>query len=153
MRISVPRALRLAAALALVALLAPISAEAQWISYTSNPRNVLEGNWQSCLETSGRYAERVYDHVVNGVGQFEVHLGPRYEFAIFQAVQDEHRDHNGSDNLLKPFRVSMDNTYRAGRSWDIPALKLKFTVKLGGGSTSDCESWYIVLEPLEKTSH
>ena len=43
----------------------------------SNPHNILEGNWQSCQEPpTGRYAERVYDHVVNGVPQFEVHLGP-----------------------------------------------------------------------------
>ena len=39
--------------------------------------NILEGNWQSCREADGRYSERVYDHVVNGVGQFEVHMGPR----------------------------------------------------------------------------
>ena len=48
-----------------------------------DPRNILEGNWQSCRERDGQYTERVYDHVVNGVGQFEVHMGPRREFAIF----------------------------------------------------------------------
>ena len=58
----------------------------------------------------GRYAERVYDHVVNGVPQFEVHLGPRREFAIFTGVQDEHREHDSADNLLKPFRVPMEGT-------------------------------------------
>ncbi len=36
--------------------------------------------------------------------------------------------------------------------WEIPSLKLAFTVTLGGGSRTDCESWYILLEPLEKTS-
>jgi len=73
-----------------------------FISYSSNPRNVLEGNWQSCQDERGRYAERVYDHVVNGVGQFEVHLGPRREFGIFRGVQDEHREHNAPENMLKP---------------------------------------------------
>ena len=125
---------------------------AQWIPYSSNPRNILEGNWQSCPESTGRYAERVYDHIVNGVPKFEVHMGPRREFAIFEGVQDEHRDHDSPDNLLKPFRVLMEGS-RARKRWEIPSLKLALTVTMGGGSTTDCESWYILLEPLEKTSH
>ena len=60
---------------------------AQFTPYSSDPRNILEGNWQSCRERDGQYTERVYDHLVNGVGQFEVHMGPRREFAIFK-VQD-----------------------------------------------------------------
>jgi hypothetical protein len=131
--------------------LARLSA-AQWISYSSNPRNILEGNWQSCPESSGRYAERVYDHVVGGVGLFEVHLGPRREFAMFPNVQDGHRAHDSPENLLKPYRVSMQGT-RARQRWEIPSLKLALTVTLGGGSTTDCESWYVVLEPLDKPSH
>lgn len=136
---------------ALVSLLAPASSAAQWVSYSSNPRNILEGNWQSCLDASGRHAERVYDHIVNGVAQFEVHLGPRRDFAIFKGVQDEHREHTAPENLLKPHRVAMEGT-RARQHWDVPSLNLSFTVTMGGGSTTDCESWYIVLEPLEKTS-
>jgi hypothetical protein len=131
-------------------LLAPRAADAQWISYSSNPRNILEGSWQSCLDQSGRYTERVYDHVVNGVGLFEVHLGPRREFAIFRGVQDQHREHESPENLLKPFRVLMEGG-RARQHWDVPSLKVSLTVTLAGGSFSDCESWYVVLEPLEKT--
>ncbi len=151
-----PSALRvflLAVAVCAMSLLPPAPAAAQeWISYSSNPRHILEGNWQSCMDRSGRYAERVYDHVVNGVAQFEVHLGPRREFAIFQGVQDEHREHATMDNLLKPFRVPSEGN-RARQRWEVPLLNLVFTVSLGGGSTTDCESWYILLEPLEKTSH
>jgi hypothetical protein len=120
--------------------------------FSNDTRNILEGNWQSCRERDGTYAERVYDHVVNGVGQFEVHMGPRREFAIFKGVQDEHRDHDSPENLLKPFRVAFENG-RAKQRWDIPALNLAFTVTMAGGSRTDCESWYILLEPLEKTSH
>ena len=138
---------------ALIFLLLPSRVSAQeFISYSSNPRNILEGNWQSCQDERVRYAERVYDHIVNGVPQYEVHLGPRREFAIFAGVQDEHREHNSPDNLLKPYTVSMQGS-RAERRWEIPSLKLAFTVTLGGGSRTDCESWYILLEPLEKTSH
>jgi hypothetical protein len=133
--------------------LVPRAATPQFVSISGNSHNILEGNWQSCQEMSGgRYAERVYDHVVNGVPQFEVHLGPRREFAIFTGVQDEHREHDSDANLLKPFRVLMEGT-RAKQRWEIPSLKLVFSVTLGGGSRTDCESWYILLQPLEKTSH
>ena len=138
---------------ALLCLLAAPDAVAQeFISYSSNPHNILEGNWQSCQDERVRYAERVYDHIVNGVPQYEVHLGPRREFGIFAGVQDEHREHDSPENLLKPYLVTMQGS-RAQRRWEIPSLQLAFTVTLGGGSRTDCESWYILLEPLEKTSH
>jgi hypothetical protein len=127
-------------------------AAAQFTPYSSDPRNVLEGNWQSCRERDGQYTERVYDHLVNGVGQFEVHMGPRREFAIFTGVQDAHRDHEAPDNLLKPYRVLLE-AGRAKHRWDVPSLNLSFTVTLAGGSRTDCESWYILLKPLDKTSH
>ena len=152
MRFSTLRILSLAGILLALTLLTPRATEAQWISYSSNPRNILEGSWQSCLDQSGRYTERVYDHVVNGVGLFEVHLGPRREFAIFRGVLDQHREHESPENLLKPYRVLMEGG-RARQRWDVPSLKVSLTVTLAGGSFSDCESWYVVLEPLEKTSH
>ncbi len=102
--------------------------------------------------TDGQYSERVYDHMVNGEGKFEVHMGPRREFAIFTGVQDAHRDHDSQDNLLKPYRVAFE-AGRARQKWDIASLNLRFTVTLAGGSRTDCESWYILLERLEKTSH
>jgi len=131
---------------------APASAQ-EWISYNSDPRNILEGNWQACQQSDGRYAEKIYDHYVNSVPQFEVHLGPRREFAIFKGVQEEHREHDDPTNLLKPYRVLMNEGSRARQHWDIPSLNLSFTVSLGGGSTMDCESWYIVLSPLDKPSN
>jgi hypothetical protein len=141
------------ALLATAAVLMPRLTSAQFVSLSGNPHNILEGNWQSCEDPStGRYSERVYDHVVNGVGMFEVHLGPKREFAIFKDVQDAHRDHESPDNLLSPFRVAMQGS-RAKQRWEIPSLRLAFSVTLAGGSRTDCESWFIVLEPIEKTSH
>lgn len=143
-----------ACALASVAALATPLAQgvSQFTPFTSDPRKILEGNWSSCREADGQYAERVYDHVVNGGGKFEVHLGPRREFAIFKGVQDAHRDHESPDNLLKPFRVAMESG-RARQHWEIPSLNLAFTVALAGGSRTDCENWFITLEPIDKTSH
>ena len=122
---------------------------AQFTSYSRSSRNILEGNWQSCREADGRYSERVYDHVVNGVPKFEVHMGPRREFAIFEGVQDEHRAHDSPANLLKPYRLDVEGNL-ASHEWKIPSLNLVFTASLSGGSRGDCESWYILLAPAGK---
>ena len=140
-------------AVGLPLILSARPAAPQYVPLSGGSRNILEGNWQSCQEPStGRYGERVYDHVVNGVGQFEVHLGPRREFAIFAGVQDEHREHDSVDNLLQPYRVLMEGT-RASQRWTVAPLNLVLTVTLGGGSRTDCESWFILLERLDKRSH
>jgi hypothetical protein len=127
-------------------------AASQFTSYSHDSRNILEGSWQSCREDDGHYTERVYDHVVNGVGRFEVHMGPRDEFAIFKGVQDEHREHASADNLLRPYRVVME-AGRAKQRWEIPSLGLAFTATLAGGSRSDCETWFVLAEPLRKPTH
>jgi hypothetical protein len=126
-----------------------LGAEPQFYPFPSAKGHILEGNWQSCQESDGRYSERVYDHIVNGVGQFEVHMGPRREFAIFKGVQDEHRPHDAPANLLKPFTVEIENN-RASHRWEIPSLNLVFSVTMAGGSRTDCDSWYISLETVEK---
>ena len=141
---------RAVVAVALVCVARP--APAQFTSYSRTAHNILEGNWQSCREADGRYSERVYDHRVNGVAKFEVHMGPRREFAIFGGVQAEHRDHDSPDNLLKPFRLDGDGGL-VRHEWRIPSLNLVFTATLAGGSRGDCESWYILLAPLGKPSN
>ena len=50
-----------------------------------------------------------------------------------------------------PFDVPMTGN-KANYRWEIPSLKLIFTVSLAGGSRTDCESWFIMLEPMDKTS-
>jgi hypothetical protein len=132
--------------------LVAVPAAPQFTSYSHDSRNILEGSWQSCREDDGRYTERIYDHVVNGVGRFEVHMGPRDEFAIFKGVQDEHRAHASADNLLTPYRVVME-AGRAKHRWEIPSLDLAFTATLAGGSRSDCETWFVLAEPLRKLTH
>jgi hypothetical protein len=146
------RAAVIFAALPALVVGAPRSAAAQFTPFSHDPNVILEGSWQSCFEADGRYNERIYDHIVNGVGLFEVHLGPRREFAIFKGVQEVHRPHDSPENLLQPYQVlKLDN--RASQHWTIPELNLDFTVTLAGGSRTDCESWFITLKPLDKTSH
>jgi hypothetical protein len=146
----VARVVLAVASVALISVARP--ARAQFTSYPRNSHNILEGNWQSCRESDGRYSERVYDHVVNGVAKFEVHMGPRREFAIFEGVQDEHRNHDSPANLLRPYRLEVEGNL-ASHEWKIPSLNLVFTATLSGGSRGDCESWYILLAPLGKASH
>ena len=124
----------------------------QFTSFAHTPGTILEGNWQSCREVDGRYTERVYDHIVNGIGHYEVHMGPQDEFALFSGVRAAHRDHAGPDNLLRPYQVTSE-AGRPKQRWEIPSLNLAFTVTLAGGSRTDCESWFILLEPLKKPSH
>jgi hypothetical protein len=111
---------------------------AQFTSYSKNHKNILEGNWQSCREADGSYTERVYDHLVNGVPKFDVHMGPKREFAIFESVQDEHCEHDSAANLLAPYRIEVEGNL-ASYEWRIPSLNLEFTVTPAGGSRSDCE--------------
>ena len=111
---------------------------------------MLEGNWQSCREADGQYAERVYDGKWPGIGPFELHLGPFHEFALFRGIQDAHRDHNSPENLLRPHVVELQQN-RGRHAWDAAGMHLE--VSLAGGSLEECESWYVRLQPLSSTSH
>ena len=71
----------------------------------------------------GHYSERVYDGKWPGIGPFELHLGPFREFAFFRGIQDEHRDHNSTDNLLKPYNLEV-RANAARQSWDVAGMHL-----------------------------
>ena len=111
---------------------------------------LLEGNWQSCRESDGQFAERVYDGRWPGLEPFELHLGPYHEFALFRGIQDEHRDHGSAANLLKPYTVELAGN-NARHSWDVNGLH--FEVVLAGGSREDCESWFVTLSRSALSSH
>ena len=117
--------------------------------FTDHSRTMLEGNWQSCREDDGSYAERVYDGKWQGVAPFELHMGPYHEFALFRGIQDDHREHNSAGNLLKPFTVEIVAN-SARRTWDVDGLHLE--VVLAGGSREQCESWFVTLKRADATS-
>jgi len=121
----------------------------QFTSYNDRTRAMLEGNWQSCRESDGKYAERVYDGKLPGLGPFELHMGPYHEFALFRGVQDEHRDHASSDNLLRPYTVEVVGL-AAKHKWETSGLRLDVT--LAGGSREDCESWWVTLRRADSSS-
>jgi hypothetical protein len=117
------------------------AAYSQFTSFNDGSRSMLEGNWQSCVEADGQYAERIYDGKAPGLGPFELHMGPHREFALFRGTQDEHRDHTSAGNLLKPHIVDVGQT--STQKWQVEGLQLE--VSLAGGSRGDCESWFITL--------
>lgn len=123
---------------------------AQFTSFSDRSRAMLEGNWQSCREADGKYSERVYDGRWPGMGAFELHMGPYHEFALFRGIQDAHRDHQTSDNLLRPFNVELHG-HSARQSWDAAGLHVE--VALAGGSREECESWYVTVQRSAITSH
>jgi hypothetical protein len=111
---------------------------------------MLEGNWQSCRETDGQYGERVYDGKWPGMSPFELHMGPRHEFALFRGIQDGHRDHDSPENLLRPFNIE-PRGQSARHSSDVAGLRLE--VVMAGGSREECESWYVTLQRSATASH
>lgn len=115
----------------------------------SRSRALLEGNWQSCREADGQYSERVYDGRWPGIAPFELHLGPYHEFALFEGIQEAHREHGSTDNLLKPYIVEL-TANRAKQAWDVGGLHLEVT--LAGGSREECESWFVTLRRSGSTS-
>ena len=152
---------RLIILLVAAVFLFPATVEGQYTDLSiPGDHTVLNGIWQSCKESDGQYSERVYDHVVNGIGWFEVHQGPKNEFAVFYNVIDPHRDHDSPENQLgKKYKVEVD-AGRAHKEWDFwvqtpegERIIYDFKVTLAGGSSSDCESWSIVLSRRRKPSH
>ena len=117
--------------------------------FTDRKTALLEGNWQSCREADGTYAERVYDGRWSGLAPFELHMGPYHEFALYRGIQDAHRDHQSVENLLRPYVVEV-RANAARQSWDIEGLHLE--VALSGGSREDCESWYLSLKRADTLS-
>lgn len=121
----------------------------QFTSFSDRSRSILEGNWQSCREAGGQYSERIYDARLPGVGNFELHMGPYHEFALFRGIQDDHRDHNDPGNLLRPYTVEVVNGFGKHR-WEADGLSVE--VVLAGGSREECESWFVTMRRLD-TSH
>jgi hypothetical protein len=120
----------------------------QFTSSNDRTHAVLEGNWQSCRESDGVYSERVYDGKLTGFGPFELHMGPYHEFALFRGVQDEHRSHDSSDNLLRPHTVELIGA-SARQKWEVGGLRLE--VSLAGGSREECESWWVTLRGADSS--
>jgi len=80
---------------------------AQYTPFHHDPKFILEGNWQSCIDDTGRFDEKIFDQPQLGL---EVHLGPGDEFAIFKGIQEEHRDHRSRRTCCSPTACAPDGS-------------------------------------------
>src|SRR5262245_38098256 len=110
------------------------------------PQTLLKGNWQSCQEQDGTYAEAIVDYPKDDL---EVHLGPKWEFAIFRGIQDDHRPHEGAALRLNSEPNNGQLRYKA-TSKD---LGVRFEAILAGGSKLFCESFVVSLERVKGGLH
>ncbi len=121
---------------------------------------LLEGNFQSCLGGGGEdqaheYSEQVWEHRTR-VGKtfivdFEVHFGPRDEFAVFKGSHDLHPSHEDHRNLLLPaYKYGPWQGLVGGRTWHfhVDNTQYRLNAVLAGGSRDDCESYFIKLERM-----
>ncbi len=99
-----------------------------------------QGYWQSC-----EGAERVLEHRTNGYLNWELHMGPADEFALYAFRVDGDHNHGDKLNLLgTPHHDSLE-TWRGGRQWNIPSLHLWISV-VRAGESKNCDSFYIRIE-------
>ena len=110
----------------------------------------MAGSWSSCPldDGSGDYGEQAltFQTAHGKIPWFEIHYGPRDEFAIFTGNTPEHIDHDDARNLLRPaYHYGDLETKAGGRNWSLARLGIALNVVRLDGSHSDCYSFYITL--------
>lgn len=115
-----------------------------WLSLMApGSRDLLYGNWQSCLDDMG-YQERIVDFKRGQPGvylPFELHMGPQNDFAVMAGVHDEHRPHD-----LTRWHWEMPR-WTTGKALHVMVqeLRLQLDVTRAGGSREECESYVVHL--------
>lgn len=136
------------------------------------PPVLHQGYWQSCKQGDGTYGERVLQHreirkvkpsphyksgqanipFYGGVSYenvllWELHMGPRDEFALYDHEVDGEDHNHDTDNKLAPaYRIHAVNTLGGKRTWTVDSLHLWISITSAGGSRDACESFYIRIE-------
>ena len=75
-----------------------------------DPRNILEGNWQSCQQYGRSLRREDLDHYVNSVPQYRGASRSATGFRHLQGRPGGAPRHESRENLLKPYRVSMEGS-------------------------------------------
>lgn len=136
-----------------------------WVGFALQPGEILHGNWQSCREANG-FGEQIYEHTtVRGsrvIHDWDFHLGPYHEFALYRRESDPildwlthddgvspMPDHFHSEKNLLSGTHEVNSDYNRGRrTWTVPSLGLWVNVVMAGGSRTDCESFVILVKKL-----
>ena len=109
---------------------------------------LASGTWVSCPldDGSGDYGEKALDYKTKGIPWFEIHYGPRDEFAIFAGNTEEHIAHDDERNLLRPaYHYADVATVAGGRNWSLARLGVSLNVVRLDGSYSECYTFAISL--------
>lgn len=116
------------------------------------PETLAEGTWTSCPldDGSGDYGEKALDYSVKGHPWFEIHYGPRDEFAIFAGNTPEHIDHADERNKLRPAYHFGDLQTASGRNWSVASLGVHLNVARIDGQRVECYSFIVKLERDER---
>lgn len=105
-----------------------------------SPDALLSGHFLSCPEGE-TYGERAFQYQQHGTVLFELHMGPRDEFALFKGEFDGDADHAGRLNLLTPAFHYDDVQSRTGRNWS--AYGLHVNVVRVPVSDEDCYGFLV----------
>lgn len=123
-----------------------------WTSFTTPISRadgaILYGNWQSCMDDTGDYAERIYYHKVNGKLLWSFHFGPYDEFALFAGDPGD-LEHDDPLNLLAPAYKFNVNAPKTGRNWTSSKLNLRVNVVAAMGSRAECQSFVVKVEKMK----
>lgn len=111
------------------------------------PDTLSEGIWQSCPIEDGDYDEKALDYKSrNGAPWFEIHYGPRDEFALFVGNTPEHLDHHDDRNLLRPaYHYGDLQTVAGGRNWSFAQLGVSLNVIALPPARPECYAFLIKL--------
>jgi len=122
------------------------------LAVPNDTRVILNGVWQSCRETEGGYAERIYEYRILGKYQWEFHMGPYHEFGLYRQPQPDDHQHDTPSNLLKPDYHIIPHVWNSNlidNDWNVPTLKLTVSAHAAGGSLDDCETVIIRITKVE----
>lgn len=122
-------------ALLLVAMLAQTGATWDPVAFPT----YHSGYWVSC-----KGEERVLEHRSLGKFQWELHLGPGSDFALFDHwIEDIEDVHGGSDNLLNGAVVA--DTMAGRRTWFVAKHHLWIEVVRAGKPPPGCDSFRVTI--------
>lgn len=94
----------------------------------------------------GDYGEKALDYKTKGVPWFEIHYGPRDEFALFAGNATEHIPHDDERNLLRPaYHYGDLQTVAGGRNWSLARLAVSLNVIALPPTQPECYSFLIKL--------
>lgn len=121
---------------------------ATWEPPPHAPGVLHQGTWESCVVTEdGLYAERILEHRQNGALEWELHLGPGSEFALFDHMVNLEGHPHDVDNLLNPYIITW-----TAQEWNVEHLALTIVVLRNAEQHENCDAFFITIRTT-KVNH